>query len=84
MKEEQAVNIIKGKLMEIYGYREGLRIAGVILPGIFADFRQMAASAGGAGVSEEYKTEDLKAVITLEGHSDRKQLIVDSLHVIKS
>lgn len=70
-------------LIDIYGPAEGMRAAAVMLPGIRSDFTAMLRSAAkGSRVSEEYKTEDLRARIVLTGRRDQKgNISIDGLSV---
>ena len=58
------IKIISG----IYGRRDAERTANTLIGGCFRDFVSMLEKAlPGAIISEEYKTEDKKAIIRLEG-----------------
>ena len=84
MNEEEVKMLITGKLVEIYGFADGPRTAGILLPGILADFRKMtAASPEGAKVHEEYNTEDRKVRIQIAGCRIKNRTIFDTVSVEK-
>jgi hypothetical protein len=59
---------ITAALMPFYGASEAARVAMVIVPSFFTDFRKEILKAKpGVTVSEEYGTEDRKVVISLAG-----------------
>ena len=65
---DAAVPVLTGKLIALYGFTEGRRIAAAAAEPVLRDFRQMVRSAApGTEVSEEYFTEDRKAKILLKG-----------------
>lgn len=65
------------KLDGIYGMGRGMEVYTNIMPGILADFEKMVKkSATGARISEQYRTEDGRAVLTVTG-SKRKNGITD-------
>lgn len=68
MTREEAKAAVTGKLIEAYGFTEGLSVSGVCAEPIVADFvRMIGHAAPGQIISEDYKTEDRRAVIRLRG-----------------
>lgn len=59
-------------IVEAYGLPEGIRASQVLVPSILGDFRKMLEKAGpGVPVREEYKTEDGRTTIEIEGEMVR-------------
>lgn len=84
MNEEEVKILITGKLVEIYGFADGPRTAGILLPAILADFRKMtAASPEGTTVREEYNTEDRKVSIRIAGYRIKNRTVFDTVSVEK-
>lgn len=55
----------------IYPGGKALEICTAVMPGVIGDFRAtVLRAAGGATVSEEYRTEDNRAAISLTGHRE--------------
>ena len=68
MTTDEARAALTGKLIEAYGFSEGLRTAGVVAGPILRDFSEMIRRrADGSEVREEYKTEDGRAALVLTG-----------------
>ena len=67
MTIEEAKSAITGKLIEAYGFSEGLRVSGVAAEPILEDFIAMLEKNAGAEVSEDYTTEDRRVTIFLSG-----------------
>ena len=77
MTRDEAKAAITGKLIEAYGFQEGLSVAGVCAEPILNDFEHMLAKAlPGQTVSEEYKTEDRRAEIRISGTGGRNARIL--------
>ena len=58
---------------KIYPGGKALEICTAVMPGIIGDFRAtVLRAADGATVSEEYRTEDGRAAVTLTGHRDTR------------
>ena len=83
MTEKELSGALTLKLLELYGLPDGIRTAGVVVPGIIKDFRSMLMKAEtGRRIREEYRTEDLKAVISLCVCLDvRGQAVFESFEV---
>ena len=68
MTFDEAKAAITGKLIEAYGFSKGVEVSGVVAGPILYDFMKMLEKAlPGEEVSEEYKTEDLRAKLVLKG-----------------
>ncbi len=68
MNTEEAKAALTGRLIEAYGFNEGLRVAGVVSDPILRDFYGVIRrTSGGSPVTEEYRTEDRRARIELTG-----------------
>ena len=58
---------------QIYPGGKALEICTAVMPGIIGDFRAtVLRSEDGAAVSEEYRTEDSRAAVTLTGHRETR------------
>ncbi len=68
LKEKMDTQKIIDKLDGIYGKGRGMEVYTNIMPGILADFEKMVKkSATGTRISEQYRTEDGRAVLTVTG-----------------
>ena len=57
----------------IYPGGKALEICTAVMPGIIGDFRAtVLRGKDGVTVSEEYRTEDSRAAVTLTGHRDTR------------
>ncbi|MBR6470103.1 MAG: hypothetical protein IKS84_06965 [Lachnospiraceae bacterium] len=73
---------IKDKLDDIYGKGKGMEIYTNIMPGILADFENMVKkSATGARITEQYRTEDGRAVLTATGSKSGNGIFDMSIEV---
>ena len=56
------------KLDGIYGQGRGMEVYTNIMPGILADFEKMVKNTkAGEKITEQYRTEDKRAVLTVTG-----------------
>ena len=61
---------LQEELGRVYGTQEGMRISWTVMPGILADFRKMLDKApAGRTVREEYRMEDGRISLRLEGRA---------------
>ena len=70
--EKQAwMAALNEELAKVYGEKEALRVSVTVLPGILGDFRRMLeASLPGTAVREEYRMEDGRITLYLEGRAE--------------
>lgn len=66
-----------------YGEKEGLRIYMTVMPGILKDFNEMLKkSKEGENIREEYRIEDGKAAVILQGAKEKGKTKISSVKVI--
>ena len=64
---------LQDELCTVYGAQEGLRVSFTVVPGILADFRKMLEKAAeGEAVREEYRMEDGRMYLVLEGRAEKR------------
>ncbi|MCR5735134.1 MAG: hypothetical protein K6G22_11050 [Lachnospiraceae bacterium] len=74
---------IINQLDDIYGKGRGFEIYTNIMPGILADFEKMVKkSTACARTSEQYRTEDGRAVFTVTGSKNKNGTTDMSIEVI--
>lgn len=86
MTDKEARLKICSGLSTIYGINEGLRMAGIVVPGIINDFEEMVKKAAeGTIVKEEYRLEDGRAVIFISGKGIRNgSIYYENVRVVSS
>lgn len=66
----------------VYGQEKGLAVCGAVIPGVMRDFRGMLEkSPAGALVTEDYRTDDGKTDIHIEGRREGDGLVITALSV---
>ena len=67
---------------EVYGDKKGLAVCAAVIPGVMGDFRRMLEKAPeGAALSEDYRTDDLKTDVHIEGRREGDGLVITALLV---
>lgn len=66
----------------VYGEEKGRAVCGAVIPGVMGDFRKMLEKApAGAPVAEDYRTDDGKTDIHIEGRREADGLRITALSV---
>ncbi len=66
----------------VYGAKKGPAVCGAVIPGIMGDFRGMLLRAdAGVVIREDYRTDDRKTEIHIEGRRDGDALTVTALSI---
>ena len=69
------LNALTAAFASVYGSAEGNRVCMTVLPGVLKDFQHLlTAAAPGAPVREEYRLEDKRATLVLEGRGGEKDV----------
>ena len=70
------------KLDGIYGKGRGMEVYTNIMPGILADFEKMVKNTkAGEKITEQYRTEDKRAVLTATGSKSGNGILDMSIEV---
>lgn len=78
----QWIDNARAAFSAVYGDKKGAKVCAAVIPGIMGDFRKMLTrAADGVPVAEDYRTDDLKADIHIEGRRTGDRLSITSLTV---
>lgn len=70
------------EFIRVYGAKRGPAVCDAVIPGVLGDFRRMLSRAAeGELIREDYRTDDLRADIHLEGRREGDLLLVTVLTV---
>ena len=84
MTEQEAKLKIAAGLSQIYGVKEGIRMAGTVVVGIMDDFNQMVRNKPSESVQEEYRLEDGRATVFISGRTSQNGSVsYESIQITK-
>ena len=84
MTVQEAKLKITAGLSQIYGMKEGIRMAGTVVVGIMDDFNQMVRNKPCESVQEEYRLEDGRATVFISGRSSQNGSVsYESIQITK-
>lgn len=78
----QWIDNARAAFQAVYGDKKGAKVCAAVIPGVMEDFRKMLTrAADGAPVAEDYRTDDLKTDIHIEGRRAGDKLYITRLTV---
>ena len=84
MTEQEAKLKIAAGLSQIYGVKEGIRMAGTVVVGIMDDFNQIVRNKPCESVQEEYRLEDGRATVFISGRTSQNGSVsYESIQITK-
>lgn len=79
MSIKDAEKILTGKMIEVYGFSEGLKVSRVLSSAIIGDLYKTAKDS--SCFDETYRTEDRKVAVHIAGRIMHGQIIIDKMDV---
>jgi hypothetical protein len=79
MSIKDAEKILTGKMIEVYGFSEGLKVSRVLSSAIIGDLYKTAKDS--SDFDETYRTEDRKVAVHIAGKIMNGQIIIDKMDV---